>query len=347
MTSPGALYHLALRELHTVANATLAVANGWSVPLHYGAEAEEYAALRAAAVVMDRSSRSRFMVTGTDAEEVLSASFAGHLDELEEGRAMRSVSLDERGEIRDLVLVARTGGIAYLVTGEPGQRGETLERLRSHVKPDFDVRIDDRTESTCTIAVVGPAAEQVVREHLSDGLPERLQQLHSVTFEFHGFRTQATRTSDCGEDGFELMLAPAVAQHVIETLVAAGVRLAGRAAAECARVESCIPAFSPDLESGLSPAEADIDLLLGIPGGRERWMLSAVLVEGGVVAAGTPVVIAGARAGEVRSCLYSHALRAAVALAAIESRLALPGTSLDLNGIPATIVAKPFYRRRT
>ena len=52
------------------------------------------------------------------------------------------------------------------------------------------------------------------------------------------------------------MLAPAVAQHVIETLTAGGVRLCGYEAAECARVEGCIPAFDPDLVAGLSPAEA-------------------------------------------------------------------------------------------
>ncbi len=347
MTSPGQLYHLALRELHKAAGAEFVVAEGWSVPLHYGSEEAEYQALRETAVAMDRSARSRFMVTGTDAADMLAATFTGHLAELEEGRAMRSVALDERGEIRDIVLVARTGGIAYLVTGEPGQRAETLGRMHANTKPDFDVRIDDRTESTCTVALVGPASEQVAREHLSEGLPARLQQLHSVTFEFHGFRTLATRTSDCGEDGFELMLAPAVAQHVIETLVAAGVRLAGRAAAECARVESCIPAFAPDLADGLSPAEADIDLLLNIPGGRERWMLSAVLIEGPPVEAGTPVAIGGAAVGQARSSLVSPALRATIGLAVIESRLALPGTRLDLNGIPATIVAKPFYRRRT
>ena len=348
MSEPQKLYHLALRQAHEALGATFTRGDGWSLPEQYGDSGAEYRAIRSSAAVVDRSHRSRFMVTGTDAGEVLGAAFAGHVDELEEGRAMRSVALNDRGEISDIVLIVRTGGIAYLVVGEPGRRLATLAHMTSFAPPDFDVRIDDRTETTCLIGLVGPAADEAARRHLSEGLPARLRMLHSATFEFHGFRAVATRTSDLGEDGFEMMLAPAVGQHVIETLAGAGVALAGTVAQLCARVESCIPAFAPDLETGLSPAEADIDVLLGISGGRERWMLSAVLIDGQATpAAGTAARIGAERAGELRSCVWSPSLGAIVGLAVIESRRALPGTDLDLDGIHATIVAKPLYRRRS
>ncbi|MBI2766784.1 MAG: hypothetical protein HYX53_12865 [Chloroflexi bacterium] len=347
MTDPARVYHLALRDVHASLGATFAVHTGWSLPERYGDFAAEHTAIRGHAALVDRSQRSRFIVSGTDALDVLQATFTGHLRELEEGRAMRTVALDDAGRIRDLALVARTGGIAYLVVGEPGQRFETRERLQAAAGPDFDVRIDDRTETTCLLGLAGPAAADVACEHLSDGLPARLQQLHAVTFEFHGFRTLATRTSDLGEDGFEFMLAPPVAQHVIETLRGAGVPLAGTAAQEVARVESCIPAFDPDLAPGLSPAEADLDLLLGIPGGADARILAAVLIESETILdPGTPLLAAGARAGELRSCVRSPALGATLGLAIIASRSALPGIELELAGHRAMVVAKPFYRRR-
>jgi aminomethyltransferase len=348
MSTPVRLYHLALRDLYQAAGAVTAVRGEWSLPLHYGDPGAEYAALRSNGVVFDRSHYSRFMVTGTDALDVLGSAFAGHIEELEEGRAMRTVALNGRGEITDIVLITRTGGIAYLVTGEPGQREATEAHLRDQVRPDFDARIDDRTETTCLIAIAGPRADEAIQRHLSDGLPARLQPLHSVTFEFHGFRALAIRGSSVGEDGFELMLAPAVAQHAIETLIAAGVRLAGHDAQEAARVESCIPAFSPDLETGLSPAEADIDLLMGIPGGRERWTMAAVLVDSDApLSPGTALQKDGARAGELRSCVRSPGVHATIGLAVVESRFAEPGRALDVAGTTATIVTKPIYRRRT
>ena len=349
MTSQELTFHLALRDLHAAAGASFVTHSGWSLPQVYTTLEREHAALRSVVAIMDRSARSRFLLSGTDALDVLRATFAGHIEELEEGRAMRAVRLDERGEIRDIVLIARTGGISYLVAGEPSQRFETAAALKEHHAADFDVRIDDRTESTCLVSIAGPRAAEFVQAHLADALPSRLQLLHCVTFEFHGFRALATRTSDTGEDGFELMLAPAVAQHVIETLVTEGAPLAGFAAQEAARVESCIPAFDPDLVTGLSPAEAELESLLEIPGGRQRWILAGVLLEPGATqpSTGTKLSSTGERAGELRSVTWSPSLQSLLALAVVEARFAVPGRDLDADGSRATIVSKPFYRRRS
>ncbi len=347
MSLPRPVYHLALRELHATNGAVFTVAAGWAVPMRYGDPATELAALRQGAALFDLSSRSRFLVTGTDAVEVLKAVFAGRVEDLEEGRAMRTVALGAGGTIDDVALIARTGGIAYLVSGEPGRRAETLARLQGAIQSDFDARADDRTETTCLIGLAGPEAPQVANEHLSEALPARLQGLQCMAFEFHGFRGLAIRTSDTGEDGFEFMLAPAVAQHLIETLHGAGTPLAGHDALEVARVEACIPAFEPDLEPGLSPAEADLDILLDVPGGAEGRTLTALLFDGvGVPAVATPLMAGDERVGELRSCVRSLSLNATIGLGIIESRHALPGRELRAGADRATVVAKPFYRRR-
>jgi aminomethyltransferase len=342
------VYHLALRELHAANGAVFAPVAGWALPMRYGGPAVELAALRQHAALFDRSSRSRFLVTGTDALDVVRAVFAGHVDELEEGRAMRTVSLGADGTIDDVALIARTGGIAYLVSGEPGRRAETLARLQAAIQPDFDARVDDRTETTCLIGLAGPEAARAANEHLPDAQPGRMQALQCMAFEFHGFRGLAIRTSDTGEDGFEFILAPAVAQHLVETLREAGLALAGHEALETARVEACIPAFEPDLEPGLSPAEADLDVLLEVPGGAQGRVLTALLFDGvGVPATGTPLLAGGERVGELRSCARSLSLNATIGLGIIESRHALPGRELWAGADRATVVAKPFHRRRS
>lgn len=349
MTAPGdVVYHLALRDIHRDYGASFRVQAGWSLPAHYGDAPGEYAALRSDVVAADRSAASRVMVTGTDALDVLKATFAGHIEDLEEGRAIRAVRVDGHGLIRDVALVTRTGGIAYLVIGEPGQRQETVAALKRAMREDFDARVEDRTESTCLVAINGPQAAAFINEQLADALPARLLAMQSVTFEFHGFRALAIRTSNTGEDGFELMVAPAVAQHVFDVVRAAGKRLAGAEAWEAARVEACIPAFEPDLRGDLSPGEADLDGLLEIEPGRTRWLLSAVLFDGDALpAVGTPLLCEGARSGDVRSVVRSPLLDAGIGLAAVATAQALPGTRLDAGGIGATIIAKPFYRQRS
>ena len=197
MTSPPErVFHLALRGLHTAAGATFRTRWGWSLPERYGDPSAEYAALRERAVVIDRSQRSRFLVTGTDAAVVLGKVYAGYVEEVEEGRAMRTVALDERGTIRDVAVIARTGGIAYLVIGEPGQREEMLGRLTAAVEADFDVRIDDRTESTCLIELAGPAAEPAARANLEVGCRPGRKPCTARRSSSSGFRSLAIRTSD-------------------------------------------------------------------------------------------------------------------------------------------------------
>jgi aminomethyltransferase len=344
----GGVMRLALRETHAAFGATLGVRRGWEVPLAYGDPEGEYRALRAAAAAFDRSARSRFLVTGPDALDVLRGALAGAVEELEEGRAGRFAVLDGEGNIADLVLAARTGGAAYLVSGEPERRGVLGEKLRGAIGDGFEVRVDDRTETTCTIGVAGPGAAQCMAQFVAEALPGRLGPPHCAAFEFHGFRALAVRTSDTGEDGFELVLAPAVASHLLGTLRSAGVALAGAEALEVARVEACIPAWTPDLEPGLSPAEADLDVLLGIPGGREGRILAAFLLEGPAAPPGTAVTDdAGRTVGEVRSCVAAWGLKGTAGLAIIDAAAAYPGAALAAGGARLLVAAKPLYRRRT
>lgn len=348
MTPPGRpVYSLALRETYAQLGARLIERSGWLIPADFGDQAREYRAMREGAALFDRSHRSRFLVTGPDALDVLRAVFAGHLEDLDEGRSRRAAVVDEQGIVRDLALISRTAGIAYLVSGEPAQRMGTLDRLRSATRADYDARVDDRTETTCLLALAGPDAARIAAEHLAEGLPARLQTLQCSAFEFHGFRALATRASDVGEDGFELMLAPAVAHHITETVAGAGAVVAGDAAFEAGRVEACVPAWDPDLSPGLTPAEADLDVLLDIDGGAAGRILAGVLLDSEVpIAVGQPVIAGGRVAGELRSCVRSPALGVTIGLAIIDTAHALPASDLSVAGVRASVVAKPFLRRR-
>jgi len=183
---------------------------------------------------------------------------------------------------------------------------------------------------------------------LSDALPGRLQSLQCAAFEAHGFRALAVRASDTGEDGFELVVAPAVAQHLVDTFAGEGIPVAGWRAQEIARVEACIPAYEPDLATGLTPAEADLDVLLGVPGGSSERTLAAVIIDGdALLAAGTPIMSGDTVTGELRSCVRSLSLDAIIGLAVIKQEAARPGARLQIAGTPLTVVSKPFFRRRS
>ncbi len=346
MSGPGA-NRLALHTIHEARGAAFSLRGGWRIPEEYGGREGEYARLRAHAVAFDRSDRTRLLVSGTDAALALAAVFGPTAGELEEGRATRAATLDGNGRIADLALIARTGGIAYIVMGEPGRGARTAAMLEAAVGERYDMRIEDRTATTCLVGIAGPAAATVAAQHINEALPPRLPPLHAAPFEFHGFRALAVRTSGLGEDGFELMVAPPVAEHLLGLLEEVGVGLAGFAAQEIARIEAGVPTFTPDLETGLTPAEAGLSAALGLPGETPARVLSALLFEGKrTPPVGTPALADGQVAGELRSSARSFALDAAAGLAILKRNHSHPGTAISVGGEPALVAQKPLYRRR-
>ena len=338
---------LALHAVHEALGATFALRGGWRLPETYGDGEDEYARLRAGAVAFDRSDRTRILVSGTDGAIALAAVFGEAAGELEEGRALRAAALDARGRIADLALIARTGGIAWVVMGEPGRGAATLAALEAAAGADHDVAIQDRTATTCLVGLAGPGAADAAARHVHEALPPRLPPMHAAPFEFHGYRALAVRTSSVGEDGFELMVAPPVAEHLLGLLAGAGVGPAGMGAQEIARIEAGVPAFTPDLETGLTPAEAGLSEALGLPPEAPARMLSALLFEGvATPPAGTPALAEGQVAGELRSCARSFALDAAAGLAILNRDRSQPGTAITVGGERALVAQKPLYRRR-
>ena len=338
---------LALHAVHEALGATFALRGGWRLPETYGDSEDEYARLRSSAVAFDRSDRTRLLVSGTDAGSVLEAVFGQAADELEEGRAVRAAALDGGGRIADLALVARTGGIAYMVMGEPGRGATTLGLLERAVGPDYDVVVQDRTATTCLVGVAGPGAAEAAARHVNEALPPRLPPMHASPFEFHGYRALAVRTSALGEDGFELMVAPPVAEHLLGLLVAGEVGPAGVAAQEIARIEAGVPAFTPDLETGLTPAEAGLSEVLGLPAQEPARVLSALLFEGSrTPPVGTPALANEQVVGELRSSARSFTLDAAAGLAILNRDRSHPGTAITVGGERALVAQKPLYRRR-
>ncbi len=338
---------LALHAVHEALGASFALHAGWRLPETYGDSEDEYARLRSNAVAFDRSDRTRLLLSGTDAATVLEAVFGQAAGELEEGRALRAVALDAGGRIADLALVARTGGIAYIVMGEPGRGAATLSMLEAAVGEGYDVVIQDRTATTCLVGIAGPGAAEAAAQHVNEALPPRLPSMHAAPFEFHGYRALAIRTSSLGEDGFELMVAPPVAEHLLGLLRGAGVGPAGMAAQEVGRIEAGVPAFTPDLETGLTPAEAGLSEALGLLPEEPSRLLSALLFEGNATPpVGAPALAGEQVVGELRSCAHSFALDAAAGLAILNLNQSQPGTAITVGGENALVAQKPLYRRR-
>lgn len=334
MTRP-TLRELPLRAAHEASGARFEAAHGWSLPRVYtdGPDAE-YDALRNEAAITERTHNSRLLVTGSDAVDVLNQVFSGRVRELNEDRSMETFCTDADGHVSDLNRLSRTGGIAYLVEGEPERGLATQALLRAAIREDYDARVEDRTDTTCALEIVGPEAEKAVAAYVSPDLPPYLRPGHLVSFEFHGFRSSVSRSA--GEvPSYTFMLAPQVASHLWESATAGGLIQAGREAVETVRIEEGVPSWGADLSRGLTPEEANL-----VAGAAERMLVSLSIEGNDPVKPGARVHAGGEEIGYVTSSTRSRKLDGTAALAVIGSSFTTSAARLSVAGHDATVQSK-------
>ena len=174
-----------------------------------------------------------------------------------------------------------------------------------------------------------------------------------------GARTLVCGTGYTGEDGVELLLAPADAPRVWDKLVHGGAEPAGLAARDTLRLEACFHLYGADLSLERGPIEAGLGWCCkeatGFVGAaavravREAGpaeKLVAFTIDGpGIARAGNSVV----GGGVVTSGTLSPCLGVGIGLAYVPAARAAVGACLeiDVRGKirPAVVRAKPLYRR--
>ncbi len=166
-------------------------------------------------------------------------------------------------------------------------------------------------------------------------------------------------TGYTGEDGVELLLAPADAPRLWDELVRRGALPAGLAARDTLRLEACFHLYGADLSVERGPIEAGLgwcckedtgflgaDAVRAVRAAGPAERLVAFALDGpGIARQGNPVV----GGGVVTSGTLSPCLGVGVGLAYVPAPRAAVGTRLeiDVRGKirAASVREKPLYRR--
>ncbi len=94
--------HTPLYEAHLEAGAKMVDFGGWDMPIHYGSQMAEHAAVRTNAGLFDVSHMTVVEITGDQASDFLSALLANDINKLQVGgKALYSCMLNESGGVVD------------------------------------------------------------------------------------------------------------------------------------------------------------------------------------------------------------------------------------------------------
>lgn len=343
-----------LDAVHRGLNAKMAEFGGWEMPIAYpSGTLAEHSACRTGCALFDVSHLGTVRVEGPGALADLQAVLTNDLTKIGPGRAQYTHLLDEAdASVLDDIIVWWVGDQVFDVM----PNASNTERVVSAIGGT------DTTDTRAVLAVQGPTARDCVRSFSPEAATVGRFRVQRV--DVLGVECTVAGTGYTGEDGIEIAVPVAHARAVWEALAAAGAVPAGLGARDTLRLEAALPLHGHELGRGITSLQAGLEWVIawGKPGfrGRDALMrekeagvprrLVGISIEGRRPARdGSDVLLAGERIGSVSSGNFSPTLGHCVALALVDSDIAV-GTrvGLDVRGsiLDGTVVQMPFVAKK-
>jgi aminomethyltransferase len=345
---------------------------GWALPLRFGSDLAEHAAVRTTAGLFDLSHMAQLRVLGRGAGAGLDRALTASHASMPVGRASYSLMLAPDGGAIDDLIVYRLGDAEYLVIANAANRATVAAELAERLAP-FDAEVIDATESRTLIAVQGPRAADILTAAGLGEVANGLAYYTAAPTALDGIAVLAARTGYTGEDGFELSAPAEAAESIWRALESAGAPLgltpAGLAARDTLRLEAAMPLYGHELTRATTPWDAGLGRFVdlakgeftgrsalvsddGAPAPRRRRLIGLAGSGRRAARAGYAVLdpATGTRVGEVTSGALSPTLGRPIALAYIEATCPVAigdDLAVDVRGASQAfkVAARPFYRR--
>jgi aminomethyltransferase len=375
-----------LYDQHVAADAKIVDFAGWEMPVQYptGVRAE-HMAVRGRCGIFDVSHMGEIETTGPGAEALLQRLLSNDVAKIPIGGAQYSLLCDESGGVLDDLFTYCLEPDRYLTVTNASNHERDLAWFEQHADGfdvehagGFEVEIADRLEDYAMLAVQGPLAREIVQAISDAPLPPRMT---ASMRRLSGAQVLVCGTGYTGEDGVELLLAPADAPALWDELVRRGATPCGLAARDTLRLEACFHLYGNDLSIERNPIEAGLgwachedtgfigaDAVRSARGRDANWpngvtggdpapgsvapgeqppdRLVAFAVNGPGIARQDNPVLGG---GVVTSGTMSPCLGVGVGMAYVPAASSGVGEriEIDVRGKirPATVKARPLYRK--
>ena len=362
----------ALNGWHLEHQARMVDFAGYQMPIQYASIVKEHAATRQAAGVFDISHMGRLRFEGNRAHELLDHLLTRKVADLKLGRTRYALMCNEDGGILDDVLVSSletpSSRQFFLLVVNASNRAKILKWLVPHLADYPDVEFRDVTDATTMISVQGPYAEEIISK-LFTPAARQLKYYQGLVTEQMSKPCILSRTGYTGEDGFELIVRNEDAVRVWENVMLAGrhigIQPVGLGARDTLRLEAGMPLYGHELSEDIDPFTAGLGFavnlesrsFVGSDALAKAWANPSAVTRVGLRLEGRRPGREGAllldrdnrQVGHVTSGTFSPTLQSPIAMAYIQSQLAVTGTTVDVDirGARATaqIVDLPFYRR--
>ncbi len=209
---------------------------GYKTVAFYDSMEIEYFAIRNAATLFDLSPLIKYRIAGRDALAYLDRLLTRRLDRLVTGRVTYALWCDDQGKLLDDGTLFRLGEDEFRLCSQ--------ERHLCWLQDSaigFEVEIEDESEAVAGLALQGPTSCAVLKGLGLEGIA-MLRPFACRDYDFEGGSLMVSRTGFTGDLGYELWVAPRLAEALWDRLMEAGalhgLRPIGSLALDMARIEA-------------------------------------------------------------------------------------------------------------
>ena len=354
-----------LCETHRAAGARMVDFGGWDMPVQYAGLVAEHHNVRTAAGLFDVSHMGEIEITGPEATKLADYVTTNGAGRLKDGQIQYSGLLYEHGGFVDDILVHRVNANSLVLCVNASNQDKDFAHIAANNK--FQCEVENAGPKYVQIAVQGPKGPATLQKLTQTDLAP-IKYYHFTDGEVRGTHARIARTGYTGEDGFEIYIDPSQGERIWNELLAAGeefgIKPAGLGARNTLRLESKMALYGHEIDSTITPLEADLEWIVKFDKGDfiGRDALVAQKAKGvtrklvgfemrgrGIGRDGYEVQIGGAQAGWVTSGGPAPTLNKNIGLCYLPIDAAKPGVAIQImirnQPVEAETVATPFYKR--
>ncbi len=213
-------------------------------------------------VFFDQSSFCKFLVEGKDALKHLNRICANDID-VAKGKVVYTQWLNERGGIEADLTVTRLGERKFMVVSGSATQTRDLTWLRRNIPDGANCTVTDISSGLPMLSLMGPKSRALLRKLSGEDLSNAAFPFAtSREIEIGCAMVRATRLTYVGELGWELYMPAEFSEHVLETILKAGVEFAlapaGMHSMNNARMEKGYRHWGHDIADEDTPLEAGL-----------------------------------------------------------------------------------------
>ena len=354
-----------LNSVHRALGAKLVDFGGWEMPVQYSGIVEEHQAVRTGVGLFDVSHMGEIEIRGSEAQTLADFVTTNHVARLQIGQAQYAGLLYSHGGFADDILIHKLASDHYFLCVNATNQQKDLEHIRALNR--FEARVDLTSDHYAQLAIQGPQARATLQK-LTPVELSRIRYYWFVDTTLDGSPARIAHTGYTGEDGYEIYVAPEVAERIWNRVLDAGeefsIKPCGLGARNTLRLEARMALYGHEIDASISPWEAGLDWIVklgkGDFAGREalveqkqkgvrRQLVGFEMRGRGIARDGYEVFLDGAPAGWVTSGSPSPTLNKSIGLCYLPAGAAGIGRTIQIlvrsQLVDAVTVETPFYRR--